>query len=1404
MSTSQKQQDERESTDELYYESQSVPIDQPDLPAADTDSSDELNREPEESGLSRKRGRSSIEDEIEQEAPKRARLEEGDYVQREEEEADVDDSVILETPDDAYSLYSGVSVESGSANKVLDHVLIPGLLFPKSQYDGWEPPLPRTREFEAVAELRTAWHRMHSARRGHQRTHQLPEYVTFDLSDFTIYRPDSHSQRARSSEMEPLHLVQSKRGIDNLSFDGILFLGEIRKYVQGVPFSVLAIEGYGDLESHTVGNHVCIQSKIGEANDIWFKLGRPSSEYRLYQDTFLWVADLAKHFVDYLSNTEDVTLNHFRKDFSRWIWKHHSESIEFRNWYGQFGLGREDFRTSIVANLEYLRKEWYSVADDPWADPFWKEVNFDDLSAVKWQDLKEQNTIVTPYVYSCFKDMYFAKWLEERKPSKAVQMQHEQRKVTLGFGSIDTPSVLQQSDALHLLPPGKVRIGDIVVVARDEQSAWKDASDAWCAYVQKVRRSHTGKKLLDVIWLYKPSHTTLANMNYPFSNELFFSDHCNCGDNGFGVEDVVGKLDVDILPKAGTSTRPFIRQKFLSLKHAFVTMEEADMACPCNNRVSDFEKALRKYSPNDAVLVEHRADGITRLEPAVVISFLEKAQRIRCRRLLRCQKDLGLEESPPNELVWTNSSYDVTAKRLVRKCHMRFFEAQDIKRGLPTPYDRKGNGNCFFIMSRLLASDGGSNIEFLSKPFPGDLNQGLDLNHPVVGQLTGLDLFCGGGNFGRGLEEGGALFNKYAVDMNVNSIHTYRANLPHPEKVGLFFGSVNDYLSKALAGSINPVIAPVGEINHISGGSPCQGMSTMQPDKQSDSSLRNTSLAANLVAFIDLYRPEYAILENVPPMARSMANGQNIFSQVLCALVGMGYQAQQFLLDPWSFGDAQSRPRLFISITAPGLTPIAHPALTHAHLPNVQVKKLGVAASGEAFGERKFVPTPFEPVTASIAAADLPDIEQGRIQTCIPFPDHRIVVIERPLVRSILQLLPKVPYGYGFIRALRDGYMSKPHEEFISRQSRFRAAEQSRSYSRMHPDRVFPAITTNCSPSDAFVGHCIHWDQPRPMTVLEARRAQGFPDHEVIVGNQLKQWRIIGNSVARHPAMGIGMALRDAVVANNEQGLAGRKVRVNVVEPVLHNLELIPLTVEAEAHLRAPIANGGFHDDEEEIEATPELPAQNWNGDSHLKGLSVIDALPLTDDDTPPTNGHQAPLLSEFFHKGQIPARKQSPPLHDRIEVLPLPAKQPNNPKRPAQANGTSYATRGASKSDASPKKKARKINSEGFFKAFDSPPTGQKTTEPPWGHFPPPFTNGKLMNGHAKSQRRPDVATSHSMVVVSRKSTRSSSDLELMEPSDWSRKPERTMVTKMKTTAMEVEMAEGDEDEDVVMDSDA
>jgi hypothetical protein len=91
-----------------------------------------------------------------------------------------------------------------------------------------------------------------------------------------------------------------------------------------------------------------------------------------------------------------------------------------------------------------------------------------------------------------------------------------------------------------------------------------------------------------------------------------------------------------------------------------------------------------------------------------------------------------------------------------------------------------------------------------------------------------------------------------------------------------------------------------------------------------------------------------------------------------------------------------------------------------------------------------------------------------------------------------------------------------------------RTRPTSNAYGRQSPDRPFDTILTAPRIEDAKTGRCVHWRDPRPLTLMEARRAQGFPDDKVVLGLLAVKWRIVGNSVARQVAFSLGLAIREA------------------------------------------------------------------------------------------------------------------------------------------------------------------------------------------------------------------------------------------------------------------------------------
>ena len=1019
-------------------------------------------------------------------------------------------------------------------------IRIPGLTVPKSMYRNWNPPLPIYDEKAVLQDFLSG----EDARKALQVELGKDVFTALHLDCFSIYRPHKLAAPDRknrqvyeaklANEFVSLHDICSKPDRDVWYLDGVLHDGRTRTYIHRAPFNLLSIGGYENFNQHTVRSHVWIQTVCGKEKDVWYCLGNPSAEYRRYHDAFLWLADFAKHLIDFMYNNDRVSLNMLRTNFYNWLQDIHGHDSAFQQWLVEYPDA--DFRRVAAAHPQFLYNEARQLDLNYGLHPLWREVHTKMLDAVLKQQPHEKKTVVTPYVYNCFKSLW-GKQMESRQPSRAIIRACEDRKKEMHFTatmhprSTKLPGVPTKEGISKAIGQSNVRVGDVVQFPNDGKN-WKGKDDVWYAYVQGI---DTAKKrtILQIIWLYRPSETTCSNMHYPSANELFFSDHCNCGDPNVYEDEVVGKASVAFFE----SSKPrnvdyFVRQKYVCDDTSYVTLKKSDFNCKCR---LDPEDAV--YQIGDTLLVSKRVNGpVETLEPVELVELAPKGSSslIRVRRLLRRGRDYGHKGAEPNELVYSRKFENVPVKDIFRRCHVRLYTKRAKERKEIAPlYCQKGTGDAFYILYKEADSSiAGNELQELEEPFQITLRQGFDPTEtPAQKKLRGLDLFSGGGNFGRGLEEGGALQMEWALDWNKWAIHSYRANLQDPDRVKLFYGSANDFMAQALNGNCSDLVPQLGEVDFISAGSPCQGFSNANQKQGSDQSLQNSSMVASVASHIDLYRPQYAILENVPSMASSNTKDRNPFAQMLCALVGMGYQVQHFHLDAWSFGNPQSRSRLFILATAPGLATPPKPSLTHSHPKHTINRSLGRAANGHRFGERYWAPTPLDYVTIGEATADLPDNQDGRAP-CIPFPDHQTTRNESTLTRIMIDHIPRFPRSQTFVKACKVGQMPPIQVQSFHWENRFRAREASRSWQRVNPNALVPTVTTQCQPADSFCGAWVHWDASRCLTVMEVRRAQGFPDYEVLVGHPAEQWKIVGNSVARQVALVLGLSLRSAWLAN--------------------------------------------------------------------------------------------------------------------------------------------------------------------------------------------------------------------------------------------------------------------------------
>lgn len=151
---------------------------------------------------------------------------------------------------------------------------------------------------------------------------------------------------------------------------------------------------------------------------------------------------------------------------------------------------------------------------------------------------------------------------------------------------------------------------------------------------------------------------------------------------------------------------------------------------------------------------------------------------------------------------------------------------------------------------------------------------------------------------------------------------------------------------------------------------------------------------------------------------------------------------------------------------------------------------------------------------------------------CIPYPDHRQSLIpeKASVVCEMIRSIPKEPKGMNLAKAILQSRNAVPRavRDFYEAQNETRRDPKQKSWTRLNPDRLFPTIICTQQPGDARLGPGLHWNQHRFLTILEARRAQGFPDYEPIIGSVTAQWRIVGNSVARSVSLALGMSLREA------------------------------------------------------------------------------------------------------------------------------------------------------------------------------------------------------------------------------------------------------------------------------------
>ncbi|KAI4528179.1 S-adenosyl-L-methionine-dependent methyltransferase [Schizophyllum commune Loenen D] len=439
----------------------------------------------------------------------------------------------------------------------------------------------------------------------------------------------------------------------------------------------------------------------------------------------------------------------------------------------------------------------------------------------------------------------------------------------------------------------------------------------------------------------------------------------------------------------------------------------------------------------------------------------------------------------------------------------------------------------------------------------------LQDRHGVNGKLRGLELFAGGGGLGKGMEMSGFVDTALAVDYEPAAVDTYKKNHPHTTvlcadsnkvlKAVRGDKSVRDEYNKPFPPLPKPCTADkASSIDFVFGGPPCQSFSKANHYK--DPNDIRSFLPLNMLSFVEAYKPDYFLLENVRGLldfrlgttTRGMQDADECIKNsmvkiILRTLIALGYQASVRVLQAGQFGVPQARERVIFLGAKLGLPMPVHPVPTHAFpkVPNTANLADGttlVPLSRAPNGEKGYIYAPLPPVTIEDAIGDLPPFDWVNPHEIFP-PNAKDRNECKAREDAGIKQLVATPTSTGLVGFPRPSEYHCPPQNRYQLQMRRNAAggvlnmytrtyrsplvervvtvplepdadfrrlpeilqpggqrEKRRgSYGRCGPKGFFATVMTQPNPS-AKGTWLLHPTQKRTYTVRECARSQSFPD----------------------------------------------------------------------------------------------------------------------------------------------------------------------------------------------------------------------------------------------------------------------------------------------------------------------
>lgn len=365
--------------------------------------------------------------------------------------------------------------------------------------------------------------------------------------------------------------------------------------------------------------------------------------------------------------------------------------------------------------------------------------------------------------------------------------------------------------------------------------------------------------------------------------------------------------------------------------------------------------------------------------------------------------------------------------------------------------------------------------------------------------LKVMDLFCGTGAFSKGIAHAECAPYEiiFGIDLLDIAVATFKRN--HAAALALA-EDIHRVTPQQVADLLQ---LRRGEVALIVGGPPCQGFSSIRPFRSSTSDDPRNSLFQQFAGYVDFFRPQSFIIENVVGLA-THKQGETIAAMEAC-FDQLGYNTDWRILNAAHFGVPQRRERLFFIGVQKGAGTV-WPSPTHvSDEPTIgyrDKRRLLLPQQPDLFNQAVLQPA----ITVMEAIGDLPLIgsgEQATVYCKEPETDYQR---ERRKNTSSLTLHDATAHTLRMLEIIRH---SGSNIEAVPKH--LITSGFSSCYSRL--DAHKPSVTITVNFVHPASNRCIHPVCDRALTPREGARLQSFDDDFIFAGNRTQIVKQIGNAV---------------------------------------------------------------------------------------------------------------------------------------------------------------------------------------------------------------------------------------------------------------------------------------------------